>query len=74
MTKLPRNLSGKKCIEALKQVGFYERRQESDHVFMQHDNPYLATTVPLHKTLKPGTLRAIIRQAGLTVEEFVDLL
>ena len=74
MTKLPRNLSGKKCIEALKHVGFYERRQESDHVFMQRDEPYTATVVPLHKTLKPGTLRSIIRQVGLTVDEFIDLL
>ena len=77
MTKLPR-ISGRECVKALQRAGFDERpgkrRQSGDHVFMQHNDPYFATTVPLHKELKPGTLRAIIRQAGLTVEEFVDLL
>lgn len=41
---------------------------------MQRDDPYAAAVVPLHKEVKPGTLRAIIRQAGLTVDEFVELL
>ncbi len=73
MTKLP-HISGRECIRALERIGFYERRQKGDHVFMQHDDPYAATVVPLHKEVKPGTLRSIIRQTGLTVEEFVDLL
>jgi predicted RNA binding protein YcfA (HicA-like mRNA interferase family) len=41
---------------------------------MQRDDPYAVTVVPNHKTLKPGTLRKIIRDAGLTVDEFIALL
>ena len=73
MTKLP-HVSGRECIRALERAGFYERRTKGDHVFMQHDEPYFTTVVPLHKEVKPGTLRSIIRQAGLTVEQFADLL
>jgi len=73
VTKLP-HISGRECIRALERAGFYERRIKGDHVFMQRDNPYAAAVVPLHKEVKPGTLRSIIRQAGLTVDEFVELL
>lgn len=38
------------------------------------DEPRARASVPNHRRLKPGTLRSIIRQAGLTVEEFIDLL
>ena len=73
MTKLP-HISGRECIRALERAGFYQRRQKGDHVFMQQDSPYLAAVVPLHREIKPGTLRTIIRDAGLTVEAFVELL
>lgn len=41
---------------------------------MQHDDPYAIAVVPNHKTLKRGTLKSILRQAGLTVDEFIELL
>jgi predicted RNA binding protein YcfA (HicA-like mRNA interferase family) len=41
---------------------------------MARENPFASVTVPNHKELKPGTLRSIIRQAGLTVDEFLALL
>ena len=72
MTKLP-HISGRE-IRALERAGFYHRRTKGDHVFMQHDNPYAAVSVPLHREIKPGTLRTIIRDARLSVEEFVELL
>ncbi len=40
----------------------------------RRDQPFAQVTVPDHRELDTGTLRAIIRQAGLTVEEFIDLL
>ena len=73
MTKLPRT-SGRECIRALEQVGFYFKRQEGSHVILRRDDPFAQASVPLHKELDRGTLRAIIRQAGLSVEEFVNLL
>jgi predicted RNA binding protein YcfA (HicA-like mRNA interferase family) len=41
---------------------------------LRRDAPSARVTIPDHRELDSGTLRAIIRQAGLTVEEFVALL
>ena len=71
--KLP-IISGKKCMKALTKAGFYIRRRKSTHVVMRRDNPFAQVIVPDHKTIDRGTLRAIIRDAGLTVEEFNKLL
>jgi predicted RNA binding protein YcfA (HicA-like mRNA interferase family) len=73
MSKLP-VLSGEKCIKALIKAGFYPRRQEGSHVTLRRDEPFCQLVVPLHKQLDRGTLRAIIRQSGLSVNEFVKLL
>jgi predicted RNA binding protein YcfA (HicA-like mRNA interferase family) len=73
MSKLP-VLSGEKCIKALIKAGFYSRRQEGSHVTLRRDEPFCQLIVPLHKQLDRGTLRAIIRQSGLSVNEFVKLL
>ena len=43
-------------------------------MILVRDEAYAQVTVPDHKTLPKGTLRSIIRSAGLTVDEFVDLL
>ena len=73
MSKLPR-LSGRKCVRALDKAGFYEKRQHGSHIILRRDNPFAQLVVPDHKELDRGTLRAIIRQAHLTVDEFNDLL
>jgi predicted RNA binding protein YcfA (HicA-like mRNA interferase family) len=73
MSKLPL-ISGRECVDALSRIGFRVRRQKGSHIIMQRDDPYAVVPVPNHKLLRRGTLRAIIRQAGLTVDEFVDLL
>ena len=73
MSKLP-VLSGEKCIKALEKAGFYFKRQEGSHVTLRRDEPFCQLVVPLHKELDRGTLRAIIRQAELSVNEFIKLL
>lgn len=73
MTKLP-VISGSDCNKALQRAGFFFKRQEGSHVILRHDDPFAQIVVPLHKELDRGTLRAIIRQAGLSVDEFVKLL
>ena len=73
MSKLPR-ISGRECVRALAQAGFYIKRQESSHVVLRRDDPFIQVVVPDHKELDRGTLRAIIRQAGLGVDEFIKLL
>jgi len=73
MSKLP-VLPGKKCVKALEKAGFYFKRQEGSHVTLRRDEPFCQIVVPLHRELDKGTLRAIIRQAGLSVDEFIELL
>jgi predicted RNA binding protein YcfA (HicA-like mRNA interferase family) len=73
MTKLPA-ISGRECIRVLAKVGLHFKRQEGSHVILRRDDPFAQIVVPLHKELDRGTLRAIIRQVGLTVDEFVNLL
>ena len=73
MSGLPR-LSGQDCVKALSRVGFYLKRQEGSHLVLRRDDPFTQVVVPNHKELDRGTLRAIIRQAGLSVEQFTQLL
>jgi len=73
MSRLPQ-ISGRECRKALEKAGFYFKRQEGSHMIVRRDEPFAQVTVPDHKTLGKGVLRAIIRQAGLTVEEFLELL
>ncbi|MDI7276097.1 MAG: type II toxin-antitoxin system HicA family toxin [Anaerolineae bacterium] len=67
MTRLPR-------ISALTRAGFHVRRQEGSHVVLRRERPFAQVVVPDHHELDRGTLRAIVRQAGLSVEEFAKLL
>ncbi len=70
--KLP-VLSGRDVIKAMMQLGYYVRGRASSHVHLRHPNkPPL--TIPDHKEVARGTLRAIIHQAELTRQEFLDLL
>ncbi len=73
MPKLP-VVSAHECIEALKQVGFYVLRQKGSHITLRRTDPPGRVTVPNHKELKPGMLKRILKDAGLTVAEFVELL
>lgn len=73
MSKLP-VISGRECIKALEKAGFYFKRQEGSHIVMRRDDPFGQVVVPDHRELDRGTLRAIIRQAGLSSNEFLKLL
>lgn len=73
MSKLP-VISGAECVKALCKIGFEVYRQRGSHIVLIRKMPPAQTTIPNHKELDRGTLRAIIRQTGLTVEEFVALL
>ncbi|CAN5252680.1 type II toxin-antitoxin system HicA family toxin [soil metagenome] len=73
MNKLP-VVSGAQCVKALVKAGFVVYRQRGSHITLVRAEPPAQTTVPNHKELDRGTLRAVIRQAGLSVDEFVALL
>ena len=70
--KLPA-VKPKKVISTLERNGFVVHHKSGSHYILKKDD--LRVTVPYHnKDLKPGTLASIIDQAGLTVQEFLDLL
>ena len=73
MSKLP-VISGSDCVKVLNKIGFEVYRQRGSHITMVRKSPPSQTTIPNHKELDRGTLRAIIRQVGLTVDQFVELL
>jgi predicted RNA binding protein YcfA (HicA-like mRNA interferase family) len=70
-------VNGRRVIQALTRAGFViDRVVGSHHVLVFPGDPTRTVIVPVHsgRDLKPGTMRAIIRQAGMTAEEFVDFL
>jgi predicted RNA binding protein YcfA (HicA-like mRNA interferase family) len=73
MSKLP-TVSAKQCLKVLQNVGFVVYRQRGSHITLIRDDPKAQVTIPNHKTIAKGTLRAILRQVGLTVDEFNALL
>lgn len=73
MPKLP-VVSGIETVKAFSKIG-YEVDQTGSHIVIrQRKYPHRRLTVPNHKEVAKGTLRGLIKQAGLTVEEFIDLL
>jgi len=75
MPRLPR-VSGAEAIRALERLGFAQARQRGSHVVLKRTGPNRVTgcVVPLHPELAIGTLRGLLRQAGVTTEEFIGKL
>lgn len=73
MSGLPR-ISGREAVTALNRAGFQIRRQKGSHIIFRRDIPFAQTVVPDHAELDRGTLRAIIRQSGLSVDQFTAFL
>jgi predicted RNA binding protein YcfA (HicA-like mRNA interferase family) len=75
MAKLP-SLSARKVVRALKRAGFIEDRQKGSHLILIHPARKARTVVPVHpgRSIKEPLLRAIIRDANLSVDEFIALL
>ena len=73
MNKIP-VLSYKEVVKILSKASFYIHHQKASHIIMKRDNPYSRLVVPAHRTIKRGLLNAIIKQAGLTREDFYKLL
>jgi predicted RNA binding protein YcfA (HicA-like mRNA interferase family) len=71
--KLPTDLSGQELIRILLRVGFVINRQKGSHVVLRREAPYGRVVVPDHKPIRPGTLRQILNEAGLTVQQLLDL-
>ena len=74
MAKLPTDISGRDARAALERAGFVFRRQRGSHMILRREQPYARAVVPDHRVLRPGTLRRIIADAGLTLDQFLELL
>jgi len=70
--KLPRGASGSDVVKALERLGYQKARQTGSHVQLARGDRHV--TVPAHGSVAPGTLRNILRQAGIDLETFLENL
>ena len=68
------NISGKEAVKAFGKAGWQVMGQVGSHVVMTKAGERANLSIPQHKELSVGTLRALIRAAGLSVDEFLELL
>lgn len=74
MPKLP-IISGKEAVRAFEKAGFVFDHQSGSHMILRHpDPPHRRLTIPNHKEIAKGTLRSLIKEAGISVEGFIALL
>ena len=70
--KTPRDIHGSEAVKALRRLGFESLRQTGSHHVMR--NAERTVVVPMHKPIKPGTLRGLLEQADVPLEDFVGSL
>ncbi|MBS3984294.1 MAG: type II toxin-antitoxin system HicA family toxin [Selenomonadales bacterium] len=73
MASLP-VLSGEEAVRVFKALGWGIARQRGSHIIMTKEGEIATLSVPDHKELAKGTLRKLLRDANLTVDEFVDAI
>ena len=71
MARLPR-LSGREAVRVFESMGWEKVRQSSSHIILVREGHQATLSVLDHKEVAIGTLRSLIRSAGLTVEDFAD--
>ena len=64
-------LNGREVVRVFESLGWEAVRQAGSHIIMTKDNELVTLSVPNHREVAKGTLRSLIRTAGLTVEEFI---
>lgn len=67
-------VSGREAAKAFGRLGWTVARQSPSHIMMVHPNSRMTLSIPDHDEVARGTLRSLIRRAGLTVDEFVAAL
>jgi predicted RNA binding protein YcfA (HicA-like mRNA interferase family) len=73
MSKLP-VISGRQFVRVLEQLGFVFDRQRGNHMVLFRNDPPTTLSIPDHRELDRGTLRALLRQSGITSSQLVELL
>ena len=67
-------LSGRKAVRAFEELGWQVARQRGSHIIMVKEGENVTLSIPDHKEVAKGTLRSLLRAAGITVDEFARLL
>ena len=68
-------VSGAEAVKAFRKIGYQFDRRHGSHIILRRNTPpYRRLSIPDHKEMAKGTLRTLIRESGLTVEEFRKLL
>jgi len=72
----PLRVSGKDMIRALERLGFLQIRQQGSHTILKKQTPNceIGCVIPLHRELALGTLKSILKQAGIDFNEFIKNL
>jgi predicted RNA binding protein YcfA (HicA-like mRNA interferase family) len=65
-------LNGRKVVRAFEKLGWQVARQRGSHIIMVKDGEIATLSIPDHREVAKGTLRSLIRTAGITVEEFIS--
>ena len=73
MAALP-SVSGERAVRVFQKAGWIKDRQRGSHVILIKTGHAASLSVPQHREVAPGTLRALIRAAGMSVDEFVALV
>lgn len=71
MARLPR-LSGREVVKVFESLGWTQARQSGSDIILVRENHQATLSVPDHKEVALGTLRSLIRSAGLTIDEFLE--
>lgn len=71
---MSRTFSGKEVVKALRRTGFVVDHQHDSHIFLHNLEKNISVVVPLHEELKKGTLHAMLKRAGLSIEDFKELV
>jgi predicted RNA binding protein YcfA (HicA-like mRNA interferase family) len=67
------NISGREAVKAFRKAGWEVIGQVGSHVVMSRPGSHVNLSIPQHKELSVGTLRALIRNAGMSVDDFLNL-
>ncbi|MBI4283011.1 MAG: type II toxin-antitoxin system HicA family toxin [Chloroflexi bacterium] len=73
MPRLPA-VSGREMVRVFERAGWQVARREGSHIILTKAEVPAILSVPDHREVRRGTLRSLIRKAGLSVEEFITLM
>lgn len=71
---MSRTFSGREVVKALRRTGFVVDHQRGSYIFMHNLDKNISVVVPAHKEIRKGTLNSILKKAGLTMEDLINLV